>query len=226
VRRIAPIMLNAFVFRSWKPGDPLLVALDVLRELYATDHRKLPSRAPTTFLRPAWRKLVGTGAAADSRAYQVAVMTALRDCLRPGDVWVEGSRAFRAFDDFLLPPETFAARQRDDGLGLAVSGRFDAWRAERVALLESRLREIDAIASAGKLVEAVITAEGLSISPIRRDENLECEDIYIYIYHAPALRHVAAPAHHRASRRGAWLDWIRRTVLPSANGRRPRTTWL
>jgi len=62
-------------------------------------------------------------------------------------------------------------------LGLAVSGRFDAWRAERVGLLDSRLREIDAIASAGKLAEAVITAEGLSISPIRKDENDESENV-------------------------------------------------
>ena len=102
--------------------------------------------------------------------------------MRSGDIWVEGSRAFRAFDDFLLPPETFAARQRDDELGLAVSGRFDAWRAERVGLLDSRLREIDAIASAGKLAEAVITAEGLSISPIRKDENDECENVTRRLY--------------------------------------------
>jgi hypothetical protein len=65
---------------------------------------------------------------------------------------------------------------------LAVSGRFDAWRAERVGLLDSRLREIDAIASAGKLAEAVITAEGLSISPIRKDENDECENVTRRLY--------------------------------------------
>src|ERR1700720_1878573 len=56
-------------------------------------------------------------------------------------------RQFRAFDDFLLPPEIFAARQCKDELWPAVSGRFDEWRAERVGLLESRLQEIDAIAS-------------------------------------------------------------------------------
>ena len=76
------------------------------------------------------------------------------------------SRAFRPFDDFLLPPEIFEARQRKDELGLAISGRFEEWRAERVGLLESRLQEIDEIASAGKLAEAVSTAEGLSISPM------------------------------------------------------------
>jgi hypothetical protein len=35
------------------------------------------------------------------------VVVALPDRLRAGDVWVEGSRAFRAFDDFLLPPAAF-----------------------------------------------------------------------------------------------------------------------
>ena len=182
VRRMVPIMLGAFVFRSWKSNDSLLLALDALRELYATGQKNMPPRAPTAFLKPAWRKLVGTGAAVDRRAYEVAAMMALRERLRSGDIWVEGSRAFRAFDDFLLPPETFAARQRDGELGLAVSSCFDEWRAERVGLLDSRLREIDVIASAGKLAEAVITAEGLSISPIRKDENNECENITRRLY--------------------------------------------
>src|SRR5208282_4536061 len=71
---------------------------------------------------------------------------------------------------------------RKDELGLAVSGRFDEWRAESVGLLESRLQEIDAIASAGKLAEAVITAEGLSISPIRKDETDESEGIARRLY--------------------------------------------
>ena len=106
----------------------------------------------------------------------------LRDRLRSGDIWVGGSRAFRAFDDFLLPPEIFAARQLKDELGLAVSSCFDEWRAEHVGFLECRLQEIDALASAGKLTEAVITAEGLSISPIRKDETDESENIARRLY--------------------------------------------
>ena len=182
VHRMVPILLGAFVFRSWQFGDSLLAALDALRDLCTTGQRNLPPRMPTAFLRPAWRKLVGTGAALDRRAYEVAVMTTLRDRLRSGDIWVEGSRAFRAFDDFLLPPKIFAARQRNDELGLAVSSRFDEWRAERVGFLESRLQEIDALASAGKLTEAVITAEGLSIMPIRKDETDESENIARRLY--------------------------------------------
>ena len=182
VRRMVPVLLGAFVFRSWKSDDPLLAALDVLRGVHAAGQRNLPPRPPMAFLKPAWRKLVGTGATLDRRAYEVAVMMMLRDRLRSGDIWVEGSRAFRAFDDFLLPPETFAARRQENELGLAVSNVFDDWRTERVGLLETRLREIDALAAAGKLPEAVITAEGLSISPIRKDETDESEIIARRLY--------------------------------------------
>ena len=97
-------------------------------------------------------------------------------------IWVEGSRAFRAFGDFLLPQEAFTTRRQKGELGLAVVDCFDDWRAERTALLESRLNEIDALASAGKLVEAAITAEGLSISPIRREENDEVDDVARRLY--------------------------------------------
>ena len=60
VRRMVPLLLGAFVFRSWKSDDPLLAALDVLRDVHAKDQRKLPLRSTTAFLKPAWRKLVGT----------------------------------------------------------------------------------------------------------------------------------------------------------------------
>ena len=112
VRRMSPIVLGAFAFRSWKENDPLLAALDVVRELHASGAKKLPVRAPTGFLRPMWRKVVKTDAGLDRRAYEVAVMMALRERLRSGDVWVEGSRAFRAFDDFLLPATFSKAAER------------------------------------------------------------------------------------------------------------------
>src|SRR5277367_1325953 len=95
VRRMSPVVLGAFVFRSWKDNYPLLAALDVVRKLHANGAKKLPVRAPTGFLRPAWRKLVKTDAGIDRRAYEVAVMMTLPERLQSGDVWVEGSRAFR-----------------------------------------------------------------------------------------------------------------------------------
>jgi hypothetical protein len=171
VRRISPVVLGAFALRSWRENDPLLAALDVVRELHASGAKKLPPRAPTGFLRPAWRKVVKTEAGLDRRAYEVAAMMSLRERLRSGDVWVENSRAFRAFDDFLLPRDAFENRRAAGELGLAVPDGFEACRDTKTRLLETRLGEIDAPAAAGDLHEASLSEEGLSISPIRSPEN-------------------------------------------------------
>jgi hypothetical protein len=153
------------------------------RDVHAKDQRKLPPSAATTFLKPAWRKLVGTGATLDHRAYEVAAMMTLRDRLRSGDIWVEGSRAFRAFDDYLLPRETFAARRRAGELGLAVADRFDDWRTERVKLLDSRLQEIDALAAASsakpssppKVFRSARSAKSRPMNPTSsRDGSMAC----------------------------------------------------
>ena len=182
VRHVSAVLLGAFTFRSWKSGDALLDALDVLREIHANGPRKFPAHPPMAFLSPTWRKLVRADSGVDRRAYEVAVMMTLRDRLQAGDVWVEGSRAFRAFDDFLLPPDVFATRRRDGELGLAVADRFEDWRDEKTKLLETRLREVDALAAAGELPEATLTTEGLSISPIRKNENAAADAMTRRLY--------------------------------------------
>ena len=112
----------------------------------------------------------------------------LRDRLRAGDIWVEGSRAFRAFDDFLLLPAAFAAKRKADELDLAVPDRFETWRDERLGTHERRLREVAKLASAGKLPEALITEAGLSINPIRQNDT-DSEDIARRLYSVlPRLR--------------------------------------
>ena len=211
VRHVSSVLLGAFTFRSWKSGDTLLDALDMLRAIHANGPRKFPSLPPMAFLSPTWRKLVRADSGVDRRAYEVAVMMTLRDRLQAGDVWVEGSRAFRAFDDFLLPPDVFATRRRDGELGLAVGDRFEDWRDEKTKRLETRLREVDALAATGELPEATLTTEGLSISPIRKNENRRSRR-----YDAPALQHAAASAHHRGPCGGPWLDGLLRALSPSA----------
>ncbi len=203
VRRMSPVILGAFTFRSWKDNDPLLAALDVVRELHASGAKKLPAHPPMNFLRSAWRKLVKPDAGIDRRAYEVAVMMALRERLQSGDVWVEGSRAFRAFDDFLLPRDVYENRRKDGELA-----SFEDWRAEKTKRLEIRLREVDALAAAGELPEASLTEEGLSISPIRKNENEVADGIVRRLYAMlPRLRitELLAEVH-------AWTEFANRFV--------------
>jgi hypothetical protein len=60
----------------------------------------------------------GTGPVIDRRTWEVVVVMTLRDRLRAGDIWVEGSRAFRAFDDFLLRPPRSRPSERLTNWGL------------------------------------------------------------------------------------------------------------
>ena len=168
VRHVSSVLLGTFTFRSWKSGDALLDALNVLREIHANGPRKFPAHPPMAFLSPTWRKLVRANSCVDRRAYEVAVMMTLRDRLQAGDVWVEGSRAFRTFDDFLLPPDVFARRQRDGELGLAVADRFEDWRDEKTKFLETRLREVDALAAAGELPDATLATKDCRSAPSAR----------------------------------------------------------
>ncbi len=67
-------------------------------------------------------------------------------------------------------------------MGLPVADRFDDWRDEKTNRLETRLREVDALAVAGELPEASLTEEGLSISPIRKNENEAADAIIRRLY--------------------------------------------
>ena len=92
--------------------------------------------------------------------------------------------------------------------GLAVVDRFEDWRDEKAKRLETRLRDVDALAAVGELPEASLTEEGLSISPIRKDENEAADGLVRRLYAMlPRLRitELLAEVH-------AWTEFANRFV--------------
>ena len=133
LRRFAPRFLAAFDFRSNTPNDPVLAAVDLLRTMDRDGTRALPKRPSSSFLPPQWRKLIFANGAADRRLYETAVLATLRDRLRGSNIWVAGSRDYRAFEDYLLPAE--ATR------GTGIDGETDPARyiTARTTALRERL---------------------------------------------------------------------------------------
>jgi TnpA family transposase len=105
LRRFSPRFLAAFRFESNVPQDPVLAAIEILKAMDRDGTRALSKRPPASFLPPKWRKLIFANGAADRRLYEVAVLATLRERLRASDIWVAGSRDYRAFEDYLLPAE-------------------------------------------------------------------------------------------------------------------------
>jgi TnpA family transposase len=183
LRRAATILFETFCFRSHRPDDPLLAAVSLIRELHAGSRRKLAGRVPTIFLRRAWRSRVKAGPdGLDPRAYEVAVIVHLRDRLRAGDIWVEGSRAYRQFEDYLLPPATFAVLRDEGRLGLALPDTAVAWIEARGAVLRDKLAAVLTAAASGKLVDASIDEAGLKVAPIRREQRERAKTLSRRLY--------------------------------------------
>ena len=118
--------------------------------------RVLPKRVPDApSLKPRWRKVVfPAGGGIDRRAYEIAVIVYLRERLASGSVWVDGSRAYRTLDDYLLPQAAFVGMRA--GRPTWAGGRCPCssdWHDERGALLTRRMGEVERAAAAGELVD-------------------------------------------------------------------------
>jgi hypothetical protein len=94
VRRYVPKLLEAFTFRSARVSDPLLAAIELLRQLNRDDRRGLPAKVPLGHLTQKVRKLIAADGKRDRRLWEIATLAVLRERLRSGDVWVEGGRVF------------------------------------------------------------------------------------------------------------------------------------
>jgi TnpA family transposase len=181
-RPFAPAFVAALVFRSHRPNDQLLRAIDLLRAAHGPSRRPLPSRPPSSFLQRRWRRIVAPAGTLDRRAYELAVLAHLRDRLRAGDVWVEGGRAYREFGDFLLPKPAFEALRAEGGLGLAVPPRWPDHLAVLADMLHARLGRVAASAAAGELPEARLADGRLVVAPIRRATPEAAEALKRHLY--------------------------------------------
>jgi TnpA family transposase len=145
LRRFSPRFLTAFRFESNVPHDPVLVAIEVLKAMDRDGARALPKRPPASFLPAKWRKLIFANGAADRRLYETAVLATLRDRLRGSDIWVAGSRDYRAFEDYLLPAE--AVRN----VGIDQETDPTGYMKARASRLHERLNFVMARAARGEL---------------------------------------------------------------------------
>ena len=165
LRRYTPELLDVLKLRAAPAAQTVMDAIDVVREMNATGSRKVPDDAPIAFVKARWKPLVITDEGIDRRFYEICALSELKNALRSGDIWVEGSRQFRDFEDYLLPPEKFSALQKARALPIAINPDLDQYLFERVLLLNQQLATVNRLALANALPDAIITDTGLRITP-------------------------------------------------------------
>ncbi len=167
VRMFAPALLETFRFQGSSAVSSLLKGIEAVAEMYRSGKRTLPEKTPIAFIRKSWRPFVINGEEIDRKAYVLCVLSELRDRLRAGDIWVEGSRQYQDFDSYLTPKATFALLKAEGALPLAIETDPDRYLATRREALERELSAVSALAEAGQLQDVEIADGDIKISPLR-----------------------------------------------------------
>ena len=166
LRRYTPEFLAVLKLRAAPAARAVLDAIEVVHGMNSDSARKVPADAPTAFIKPRWKSLVFTDGEIDRRFYEICALSELKNALRSGDIWVQGSRQFRDFDEYLLPVEKFVTLKQAKTFPIAVNPDCDQYLHERLHLLEEQLATVNRLALANELPDAIITDSGLKITPL------------------------------------------------------------
>ena len=167
LRRYTPTLLEALTMKSAQVASDLLSGIEVLKGMNERQARKVPDDAPTSFVRKRWKSLVQTESGLDRRFYELCVLSELKNSLRSGDIWVQGSRQFKDFEEYLLPASRFTVQREQKKLGLAVETDCESFLQNRISLLEQEMAIVEQLAKANELPDATITSTGrLKITPL------------------------------------------------------------
>lgn len=136
LRQFAPALFEHLHLEPESSTDgALLEAVDLLQQMNASRKRKLPDDAPLEFMPKATQALVRRNGQLDKSTWECALLTAVRDHIKSGNVAVLGSKRFGHLDDFFMPEKQWQAL-RDDFFDRAGLPR---WRDEVASYLTDRL---------------------------------------------------------------------------------------
>ncbi|MCO6434891.1 Tn3 family transposase, partial [Nitrosomonas nitrosa] len=166
LRRYTPDFLDVLTLRAAPAAQDVLDAIAVIRNMNNGGARKVPIDATTAFIKPRWKLLVHANEGFDRRFYEISALTELKNALRSGDIWVQGSRQFRDFDEYLLSSMKFQALKQAKALPVAVNPDCGQYLHNRLQLLEQQLTTVNRLALANELPDAIITDSGLKITPL------------------------------------------------------------
>jgi Domain of unknown function (DUF4158) len=141
VRRYLPALLETITFLANDAGEPILAALDGLRQ--ASGQRTLtPELLPTGFVSRPWRTLVEPQPGEiDRGAYTMCALEGLRDALRRRDVYVTPSERYADARSSLLGDAAWDASRADTQRSLRVRAAIAvAARAARPVPASARRR--------------------------------------------------------------------------------------
>jgi len=140
LRKYTPTLLTSLEFHSNKSTEPLMKAIETIRDMNENGKRKVSEDAPLEFISNRWQKHIYDDEGNINRHYyEMAVLTELRNSIRSGDVSIIGSREHKDFEEYLFSKEDWSHITQAT-TKLAVSLSAEEYLEERTESLLKRLK--------------------------------------------------------------------------------------
>ena len=86
--------------------------------------------------------------------------------MRSGDIWLEGSRRYKDFEDYLISREEFIEMKNNLDIGLNITLKAEEYLNERLDLLKKKLEIVCNLAEAEELPEVSLNNGKIKVKPL------------------------------------------------------------
>ena len=140
--------------------------------------KRIPRNAPIEFISPRWEPhvLSKTGVI-DRPFYELCALSTLRDRLRAGDVWVAGSRQYRAFDEYLLPQPDWQEIREAGPVPVAIETTCTTYLDGRRDNVDHEMKKVAGLLANDQLPDVRLRNGRLLITPLRTAVPPEAEEL-------------------------------------------------
>ena len=167
LRKYVPDLLATMTFHAVSASQPVVDALTLIHTLGA--RKQVPKTAPTRFIKARWAPYVFTEKGMNRHYYEMCALTELRNGLRSGDIWAEGSQQYREFDTYLLTPQEWHTLRDAEQAPLAVPTTCAAYLTERRERMAEQLAIVARLMEANQLPGVRMDKKKAHITPLDPD---------------------------------------------------------